>query len=362
MTEFLKRGKFNMIVGAQAGSEAKGKLSAYLCEREDPILLVMTASPNAGHTAVIRGKKYVSYHLPIGSVACDARIVLGPASLINPDVLEKEIKALGIRPGRVILDERASIITLGHMSNEKKGHLVSIGSTLQGIGECRRGKMRRDRYHILAREYRDILQPMGVDVKPNVSGLINANLELDRKVLCEGTQGFDLDLEHGIDPIYCTSKMINPAMMMAEAGVPVSSAGEIWGVLRPYPIRVNNRAGTSGPYAEAEELTWGEVANRCNAPGPLQEITTTTKLPRRVFEFSWSRFRKFLNTCGPTRLCLQFGNYLDWRVYGKKDLGALPKAVNLFLSDLEDMSGIPVDLLGTGPEQDEMIELQVEAL
>jgi adenylosuccinate synthase len=360
MGKYLKEGKFNVIVGAQAGSEAKGKLSAYICEKEPPSLLVMTASPNAGHTAVLWDRKYVSYHLPIGSVACDSEIVLGPASLINPGTFLKEIEDLGVDPHRILLDSRASIITQGHLAQEKAGCLEAIGSTLQGIGECRTGKMRRDGFHILASEYTDLFQARGVSVVPNTSEIIWEALGDGGKVLCEGTQGFDLDLEHGIDPVYCTSKMINPAMMMAEAGVSPRMVGEIWGVLRPYPIRVNNRTGTSGPYAEAEEIGWDTVRDQCGYPDLLEELTTTTKLPRRVFEFSWSRFKAFVRTCGPTRLCLQFGNYLDWSIYRASDLEMLPDAVNDFLCRLEYEAGIPVDLLGTGPGQEEMMELREE--
>ena len=65
----MKRGKFNIIIGGQAGSESKGRLSGWLCDNYKPDLLVMTSSPNAGHTIVTAGgEKKVSYHLPVGAV------------------------------------------------------------------------------------------------------------------------------------------------------------------------------------------------------------------------------------------------------------------------------------------------------
>lgn len=147
--------------------------------------------------------------------------------------------------------------------------------------------------------------------------MLNLSLKRGKTVLCEMTQGFDLCLEHGIHPRFCTSKMIHPAMAMAEAGVSPNLIGHIYGVIRPYPIRVNNREGSSGPYAEAKEITWEDVRRRSGCPKDLSELTTTTKLPRRVFEFSHQRYDRFIGVCNPDFLCLQFANYIDWSCYGQ---------------------------------------------
>lgn len=355
----MQKGKFNIVIGGQAGSESKGKLSGYLCDKHKPGLLVMTASPNAGHTVVTpKGEKKVSYHLPIGAVMCDCPIVLGPASLINADILKKEIKDLGIDPGRIVLDPRASIITSTHIKLESAGHLEKIGSTLQGIGACRTRKMIRDGNHYFVTDGQGTFEEMGISIV-STTEIVNQILDEGKTVLCESTQGFDLDLEHGIDPIRCTSKMINPSMVMAEAGVAPSRVGSIYGVIRPYPIRVNNRTGSSGGYDDAKEITWGEVAKQCNYPGDhsdFGEITTTTKLPRRVFNFSWRRFEKFLRVCQPTSLCVQFANYIDWNAYGAKREELLPPTVIRWVKMIEAASGVPVDFVGTGPEHHSIID------
>lgn len=355
----MQKGKFNILIGGQAGSEAKGKLSGYLCEKYQPDLLVMTASPNAGHTIVLNGRKKVSYHLPIGMVMCNCPLVLGPASLINPVILRKEIHDLGIDPARITIDPRASVITPQHIHTEVNGRLSDIGSTLQGIGSCRMEKMKREEGHLTMGE---IVLRKSFSIA-STSPIINSALRKGKTVFCEMTQGFDLDLEHGIDSIHCTSKMINPAMAMAEAGVSPIHVGEIYGAIRPYPIRVNNRTGSSGPYAEAEELSWSEIAIRCDFPGApedLGEITTTTKLPRRVFEFSWERFEKFVEICTPTVLCLQFANYLDWDIYGRgenewqeKDL--IPTEVRDFVKALSKY--VSVEYIGTGPDNKHIIDI-----
>jgi adenylosuccinate synthase len=364
----MRKGKFNVVLGGQAGSESKGKLSGVFCETEGVDMVVMTASPNAGHTIIKPdGTKLVSYHLPIGAVMCEAPIVLTAASLINMDIFIHEVKALGINPRRILVDPRASIIHPGHIHDETSGKMSDIGSTLQGIGECRIGKMQRKGRgeHTYAADTEDVFRAIGVTVLPYpASVVINNHLDMKGTVLAEGTQGFDLDLEHGIDRRYCTSKMINPAMIMAEAGVAPSRIGHVYGVIRPYPIRVNNRTGTSGPYAEAQEIDWQTVAQRCGFPGDVStfgEITTTTKLPRRVFEFCWSRYDHFVRVCRPDIICLQFANYLDWGVYEMTDeeqLRERSENVNCsvldFCNELE-WHGPPVEFIGTGPKHEHMI-------
>lgn len=355
----LPRGKMSIIMGGQAGSESKGKMSAWLCEHKKPDLLVMTSSPNAGHTCILPdGTKKVSYHLPIGSVMCNCPIILTAASIINPITLGEEITALGIDPRRIIIDHRASVLLSRHIQAERENLLSDLGSTLQGVGSCRSSKMMRAKSHIFASEVAEQFHWNVADT----CDIINSCLENSLSILCESTQGFDLDLEHGIDRHYCTSKMVNPSMILAEAGVAPQRIGNIYGVIRPYPIRVNNRTGTSGPYAESKEIAWSDVAKNCGFPGDIStfgEITTTTKLPRRVFEFSWSRFRRFCRVCRPTHLCLQFANYIDWSVYESTDSHEVlsNSRISNFINRLENISKVCVVYIGTGPGHNHMIEL-----
>jgi adenylosuccinate synthase len=349
---------FNIVIGAQAGSEAKGKLSAFIAqERPGPDLVCMASSPNAGHTYVDgNGIAHVTYHLPAAAVVTQCPIVLGPSSLINAATFIAEVDKLRIDPGRVYISHRASRITPEHCSNEAGCGLSDIGSTLQGVGEARCHKMRRD----------GTVQFVGDDEQFAATGfnvcdtesMINGYLSDGARVLYEMTQGFDLCLEHGIHPRYCTSKMITPAMAMAEAGVNPHFLAEIYGVLRPYPIRVNNRTGTSGPYTGAQEITWADVARECGYTddvGAFGEYTTTTKLPRRVFTFSWERFRYFCAVCGPTRLCLQFANYINWYDFGVNSWDRLSASTRSFIQELEEEAGCPVTYVGTGPRNDQMV-------
>ena len=354
----MKKGKFNIVIGAQAGSESKGKLAAFLANKFNPDILAMAASPNAGHTAYVNGKKYVTYHLPVSYVACrDSKICLGPSSVINVPILMDEINALGISPTVLNIHPRAVVIKRSYLQKERRAGLLKIGSTNQGVGEARKEKLMRSNDITFAENVVDLKSYIADTVD-----IINVSLKREMTVLCEMTQGFDLDLEHGIDPHFCTSKMINPSMAMAEAGVPPSMIGDIYGVLRPYPIRVNNREGSSGPYAGSAEITWGEVAERCGYKGKetLEELTTTTKLLRRVFEFNTQRFLRFMDICRPTILCLQFANYINWGDYCKNKWEDLSRPTRSFVYKLEHLGEVRVVYIGTGPQHEHMVDRLVE--
>jgi len=369
----LKEGKVNVVIGGQAGSEAKGKLSAYLARHEDVELVTMAASPNAGHTYVDdSGKKWVSYHMPAAGKPCLARggrVALGPTSVINPITFVDEIKELGlehhIKEGKITIDPRATIITPECIADECEGSYSDIGSTTQGVGAARCRKAARGHAgYVQFASSNLILRKFGVLFAPS-RGVIDRFIMSNAVVLHEMSQGFDLDLEYGIDSRYCTSKMINTSMGLAEIGVPPSYCGEVIGVIRPYPIRVSNRTGYSGGYAEGKEISWQEIRERSRYPEyendgvtvvPFGEITTTTKLPRRVFEFSPSRYKEFVRVCGPTRICLQFANYLDHAVYGWADWKRVMgnEKVDEFVQKLRELGGPPIWFIGTGPMNHQM--------
>jgi len=342
----MRQGRFNIVIGAQAGSESKGKLALYLSQKHKPGVISMAASPNAGHTAYLNGVKHVTYHLPVSCIAEHRPLVmLGPSSVFLPYNFLRELEENGIDPDRVCINPRAVVIKSSHIRKEKEEGLLKIGSTNQGVGEARVEKLRRSPDVVFIGSVRQFERMTGDTVRYIHRALVDGET-----ILHEMTQGFDLCLEHGIDPRYCTSKMIHPAMAMAEAGVSPLLCGDIIGVLRPYPIRVNNREGSSGPYAESPEITWEEVQRRCGAPQPVAEITTTTRLPRRVFEFCWSRMDAFIRTCGPTKLCLQFANYINWDDYGVKEYNKLSAKTRKFISAIEHRYATPVQYIGTSEE------------
>jgi len=346
----MQAGKFNILIGGMAGSESKGKISAYLTELHDPDLIVSHFMPNAGHT-IITDRKYVSYHLPICAVVSNAPVVIGPGAAINPETFFTELETLGIDPSRLIISNRVPLITAEHIyiENQKLEH---IASTTQGCGACVSSKIMRGDDVI---RVGDDPRFADLNIVEDIGQIINDFLDKGLTVFCEMAQGFDLCLNHGIEYPYCTSRNIQPAQVMADSGVSPKRVGQIYSVIRPYPIRVGNHRGFSGPYAEAEELGWDEVKQRCGSPEDLTEITTTTKRQRRIFEFSHERFNSMITLVQPDEIALNFVNYINWEDYGKTDWNEISDKTKDWVADQKNTYGVFVSMLGTGPDHHQIV-------
>jgi len=356
----MKKGRMNIVMGGQAGSEAKGKQSAYLVDKFGIKTVVGNLSPNAGHTVIKDGVKHVTYHIPVGVYGGrkmnEMKVIMGPASIINPEVFMKEMYELdksGFNFDNIYIDSRAVLVTPLMLIKENQD-MVKIGSTAQGVGEARCSQiMRVNAYR--AKDHPVLEQFTHYHMDEYVLNL----LENGHTLLYEMSQGFDLCMLHGIDPVYCTSRNCTPMQALADMGVPSKWLGDVYAVIRPYPIRVNNRTGTSGPYP-SEEITWDVVRGRCGAPHDITEMTTTTKLKRRVFEFSMEQIKRMVRICDPDYLCLQFGNYIDWNIYGESNIQDVSSEVAHFIKDLIIKTGRRVAYIGTGPDHGHMIDLEVD--
>ena len=342
------------MIGAQAGSEAKGKTAAYLTSKYQPDLMVGSFSPNAGHTLVIDGNKVISHNVPVCSYLSNAPLILTAGSAISLKVLKKDLKTCNIPKERLFIDNKAVIIQEKHIKEENE-KLTHIASTTSGTGAAYRDRLMRVKFPLLAEHFREEVSEIGNLI--DASEMINDYLIDKKVVLGEMTQGFDLDLLHGIQFPFTTSRPINPAQLLSDSGVCPDKIGTIYAAFRPYPIRVGNHLGYSGPYAEAVEINWHTVRNRCSANSDLTEYTTTTQRVRRVFEFSYERFKKMMQIVNPDWLVLNFANYLDWSVYGASDKSRITDTVNDFMNMIEDTFGIPVGLVGTGPNHEHIIDL-----
>ena len=92
------------------------------------------AGPNAGHTIMDGDKVYKVRMLPSGFLNKNAKVMIGPGVVINPEVLDKEIQDFGAS-GRVFIDKHCGIIEESHLIRDSKGELKEkIGSTGSGTG------------------------------------------------------------------------------------------------------------------------------------------------------------------------------------------------------------------------------------
>lgn len=298
-----------MIIGGQWGSEGKGLFAGYMAMQRQPDAVVCQFGPNAGHTWLQGDKPIVFKSLPVASIAPSVkRIFLGPGSVINPGILEKELKDLGplLHGKQIFVHEAAAILQPGDAEAEMgDGGVSHIASTRQGTMEAMIRKMRRQDYYP-AREW---LKHLQVEVVHHE--FYRQIMEESDTLQIEGSQGMDLSINSGHYYPYTTSRDCTPAQVLADCAVHPRDMGAVYACIRTYPIRVGNIIGgngvvigTSGPcYSDQNELAWNEI-------GQKEELTTVTKRVRRVFSFSLLQIKKLLVEVRPMGLFLNFCNYL----------------------------------------------------
>lgn len=344
----------HIIVDLQFGSTGKGLLAGYLAEKFAPDTLVTAWGPNAGHTYIdAAGRKFVNIALPNGIVSQNLkRILIGPGSVIDPDRFRYELNEyhdlIRDRNVEVLIHEHAAVVTQYHKDLEAE-YGFRIGSTMKGVGEAVVQKIKRGGgLPNIARTVLDQTLLLGARVVSKEE--YNMAMDQGREVLIEGAQGFSLGINNGYYP-YTTSRECTVQQLMVDCAIPMSWVDDfmVYGSMRTFPIRVANRfkdgvqVGTSGPgYPDQREIEWADI-------GREPELTTVTKLPRRLFTFSREQIRQALrmNECGGG-VFLNFVNYL------RVSDGRYP--VEPYARAVRD-AGSHVRWIGTGPTINDIMEV-----
>lgn len=349
-----------IVFGGSVGSEGKGAIVGYLALEYNWKAAICTFMTNAGHTWVgDDGEKVVVQQLPVALVNREIpKLLIAPGSAITESQLEKELNEFESRydvARRLKIHPRAMIIEQQDVDYESNG-VTHLASTAKGCGAALARKVRREKSVKLARDVA-WLKPFLADTTEIVNDLIDNN----DSVLVEGSQGFDLDLNHGIEYPYCTSRGTTPAQVLADCGIDPRTIPNVIAVLRTYPIRVGNvEGGSSGPFG-GNEITFEEIARRSGTPAnvDIREYTTVTKRLRRIFEMDFDRLAYMAKVCRPDMIALTFADYLDYKLAGKNtddyDLEDLPESVQEFINQVEQATGASVGFLKTGPRNSDLI-------
>ncbi len=294
-----------VIVGGQYGSEGKGKVAFAEARRTGATVAVRVGGSNAGHTVYDdHGGRHVFRHLPVAALLPEMTCVLGPGSLIDPDVLRSEVDRLDLTPDRLIIDPMASVISNACKERENDSGLGDrIGSTLTGTGQALIERIRRSPSAKLARNDPYLARFTTAPARE----CLRQRLSVGERVVIEGTQGFGLsNLQSPYYP-FATSRDTSASAFVSEAGISPLDVDEVVLVIRAFPIRVG---GNSGPLPR--ETTWEAIARSACKPG-LVERTTVTNRPRRVAEFDPEIVRSAIAANAPTLVVLNHVDYLGAR-------------------------------------------------
>ncbi|MBW0454450.1 MAG: adenylosuccinate synthase [Candidatus Kinetoplastibacterium crithidii] len=231
----------------------------------------------------------------------------------------------------------------------------------------------------------DVLAPMVTDVSNSLYSL----QESGGKILFEGAQGSLLDIDHGTYP-YVTSSNCIAGSASAGSGIGIQSISYVLGITKAYTTRVG-----SGPFpTELHDELGVHIAN------VGKEFGSVTGRPRRCGWFDAAALKRAVRLSGVSGLCItkldvldgienlkicvgyRLGNeFLDilpygseivsrlepvyeempgWKssTFGIKEFDQLPLEARHYLGRIAEVSGVPIDLVSTGPDRNETIVLR----
>lgn len=322
-----------VVVGAQYGSEGKGKTALHLAKTQNAVASVRVGGPNSGHTVVHAGQTHVFKQLPVASLLDGLVSVLPPGCYIDVATLLHELTHVNATSSSVVIDPRAVIVTDDDRELERTSGLMErIGSTGSGTGAAVGRRVRRDGTTVYASDIPE-LAPYIADTLPLLH-----DLNSDGVIVVEGTQGYGLSLLHGMEGRFATSRDTTAAAFVAEAGLSPRDVHDIALVARAHPIRV---AGNSGNLHN--ETSWEEIGANIGRDD-LVEYTTVTQRVRRVGRFEPEIVRRAIYANNPTLVVL---NHLDYVAALDTAQGRAEAAS--FMGDVAAAIGRPIDLVGTDP-------------
>lgn len=280
---FMSKGKVDALLGIVFGDEGKGKIVDVLSPRYD-VVARFAGGPNAGHTIIFDGKKYVLRSIPSGVFDEGKLNIIGNGCVLAPDLFMAE--ALELERAGYDLRERLHVSTRAHLilpthrvldrAYEAAKGKAKVGTTGKGIGPTYSDKAARiglrvgdladdfeNKYARLKASHEQILGDLGYtdydiaeEEKRWMEGVeymrgfvltdtvaeINKLLVEGRNVLAEGAQGTMLDIDHGTFP-FVSSSSTTAGGVCTGLGVAPRDVGEVFGVFKAYSTRVG-----SGPF------------------------------------------------------------------------------------------------------------------
>ena len=422
-----------VIVGTQWGDEGKGKIVDLLTADAD-VIVRFQGGNNAGHTIVFDEKKFILHLIPSGIFHPEKTCLIGNGVVIDPEVLLGEIdnleaKGVPVRPGHLYISERAHLImpyhkAIDHGREAKKGK-TKIGTTGRGIGPCYEDKIARrgikvgdildedlfrtkleevlEEKNFYLREYLnrepldfqeifDAYRKMGERLAPFVT---NVSVELEKaylkgaKILFEGAQGTQLDIDHGTYP-YVTSSNTVAGGACHGAGIGPTRIDFVLGICKAYTTRVGGGPfptelfDDTGDYMREKGGEFGSTTGRPRRCGWLDGVVLKEAV--RLNGLSSLAITKLdvLSGLDPIKVCVAYklnGKRIEtfpsniraveqvepiyeelpgWKedISGIKNYDDLPQATKDYLRWIEEYAKVPISIVSVGPARDQTIILK----
>jgi len=302
------------VVGTQWGDEGKGKIVDLYAAKAD-VIARFHGGNNAGHTLVVNGRKTILHLIPSGILHDNKICIIGNGVVVDPAVLLREIEELhkgGLFPPntKLYISERAHLIMPYHRSldlaREAQNPGKKIGTTGRGIGPAYEDKaartgirvgdlydeeLFRKKLHHALEEKNFLLKGLFKEktlveddiaaeylgyagkLKPYVADtslILYDEIKKGKKILFEGAQGSNLDIDYGTYP-YVTSSHTIAGNASCGSGIGANAINKVVGICKAYTTRVGE-----GPFPTELNDATGEHMQKVG-----QEFGATTGRKRR---------------------------------------------------------------------------------
>lgn len=417
--------KADVLLGLQWGDEGKGKVIDVLTPDYD-VVTRFQGGPNAGHTLEFDGQKYVLRSIPSGIFQGNKINIIGNGVVLDPALFKAEAEALAASghdlTKRLYISKKAHLIMPTHRvldaANEAAKGDSKVGTTGKGIGPTYTDKVSRNGLRVgdimnnFAEKYekakaRHCQMLAGMNFKFDITeaekewfeGIeylkkftfidsehyVNAVLDDDKSILCEGAQGTMLDVDFGSYPFVTSSNTIC-AGACSGLGIAPNRIGDVYGIFKAYCTRVGG-----GPFPTelfdktGEELCdkgheFGSVTGRRRRCGWIDlvalkyavMINGVTKLIMMKSDVL-DEF-KTIKACVAYKIDGEEIDYFPYEICDKKiepvyeeldgwqtDMTKMssedefPEEFNAYLDFLEDFLGVPIKIVSVGPDREQTI-------
>ncbi|MDO8481176.1 MAG: adenylosuccinate synthetase [Nanoarchaeota archaeon] len=405
-----------VIVGGQWGDEGKGKIVDFLAEKAQ-VVVRYSGGNNAGHTVMVGGATYKFHLLPSGIVHKGTLNIIGNGTVIDVEVLQREIATLEkagfkVDEQNLAISSAAHVITERHKQLDTSEHSQKIGTTGRGIGPCYMDKI--GRHGVRMSDVAASVKRLKPHIKDTVT-LLNQAIHSGKKVLFEGAQATLLDVDHGTYP-YVTSSNPTAGGACTGTGVGPTKIGAVTAVFKAYVTRVGEGPFPTelGTYEQAKQETSfsnltpeagmkikRDVQAKANRNSDYDigrylrmqgmEYGTTTGRPRRTgwFDAVAGRYAVMVNGLSSfcltkldvlgglkeIKICDSYGGSADFSAAGLsqakpsyltmkgweqdiskvREYDELPQAAQEYVEKIEELLGVPVAIVSVGPKRDQSI-------
>lgn len=279
----------DICCGLAWGDEAKGKIvSQFAKTGKYDFVCRWGGGNNAGHTVYVNSIKYKTHSIPCG-IFYNIPSIIGPDCVLNIHSFFEEVEYLkknGFDISLIKISPKTHIISEKHIEDDIRELKDKQGTTSKGIAICYSDKYRRVGKR--ANDFSELTEFLWDE-------------KLHGVILCEGAQGFWLDINYGNYP-YVTSSTTLP-YGACSLGFSPKLINEIYGAVKIYDTRVGIDTDFPESLFEDEEL------NKIGEMG--MEFGVTTNRRRKVNWLNIGKLIQSINISGTTILIVSKVDVLE---------------------------------------------------